>query len=1657
MNGKIIRSISVILTLVLVFSIITCAPFSVNAEETSDTYLNVSDLDESWDCNWMSHLSDEIDLNELSIPGVHDACAVDMDYSTWLGHFAQTQNYFIYGQLCNGVRYFDLRVGKEDGQLTMCHSSIYLNGYDGKKLRLKTVIEEDMLPFLSYHKGETLILQIKCDDEDCDWDIYNYFKSLLTKYPDKIYCGYQTPRLWEARGKLVILSRLELTKSNDEIYKNAIYQSNYLLDDGKYWALDVSKFREGDETNKTMSRTTKFESVEVWTEDCYNIEPSGKWEYVNGSLTGSLNASYRKTSARNNGRNAWPIIYSSLSYQDQDALIAKIVTAVVIGLAVGGIGGAVISGLIAYEIEDNNDMVWPDDGADYINPKLKTLLKNNPDLFTGCLEVDFMNKELSRLIYSTNFNRRNQDPWNVTYQVNFDSNGGSSVESQEIVRYGLVTEPEQPVREGYNFSGWYTSPNPTLNDSFWFFDYDHVYGNMTLYAKWDESSVPYVDALGHNMPAEETEGILDNSPEGILTLSESGSTGGWYSAQQSYGGQNVGMVIDGNVNLILCDGVELKIYDGIKVPEGSSLTIWAQSTDSRTRGSIDVKKSYSDGAIGTSITEKGGSVTINGGTIKATGDTGASVIGGLETDIIINGGSVRASCDSYYENHRPAIGGVGGSVTITGGIVTAYSNSYAPAIGSVGIESTKVEISGGRVNAYGGMQKSPAIGAGSTDEGQPAADVDVTISGGRVNATARTAALEDGGWAIGGNSGIITITGGIVNAVTEWNYVPYAGIGGENCTVDLSWTSGDDSVKSCSYDGNIIIHEDKPFRFKDGTDILSVEDILNSQNKTIIPKLAMGTLTKTEAIEPTCIMPGHKAYWTDEEGNLFADEKGANKIEEPEIIPELGHDWGETEYYWFDDYDVPFDEYDLPAVENRHYYCSAIRICKRDDSHTQTQHSVATETVIAEPDCTEPGVKQLTAVFSKEWAENQTKSVEIPATGHDWGEWTVTKEATLTEEGEEIRVCGNDPSHTETRSIPIIDENATFTVTFNDEDGTFLQAYEFRYGETPVYSFDIPVKDGLTFDGWTDGYSFFEEDELPAVMKDASYAAVYSRYVECVEPRIDEEGAYILGNVAYCERDGKTYSLNEDGSVGAELESIELSYFDFKLINNGTAYQINYYTGPTENLEELVIPKTFNGKPVTVLGNNDSSETNNSKLFKNGNSNLHPFVLRLNENITEIKPYTFWAILVTKITGDTSNLSTIGKYAFSWANKAGGYTIDIKLDYEGTIRCGVGIFNNMYVTARIKHATVFNRSSFSQKSIDYIFTDSHAYTDPTWIWSEDNSTATAAFTCSCSKCGNIETVNATITRGEAVNGKVILTASAEINGVVYTDEKEIYADGLAANLSGYSVSLEGDIGVNFYMEIMSDIISHEGVYVQFNVLNTSREYQNQKVYLSDIESVTVGNKTYYVFKCRVAAKDIESQIEAQLIDGDNESTIYRYSVKEYADYLIEHQDESQTFKDAVSLVEAMLQYGAYAQNYFTGADALENLDTEVPVNEAQITALPDGVFFEGATLSLKSQTSLSLYFLSEDNLMLSMDGKIEGIDYELDHKNNEYVIRIRNISAADLNNNFTVIVNGTGFVTYSPMTYCYNAVNSQTTGVKLKNVVKALYLYWIQAYQYFNQ
>ena len=84
--------------------------------------------------------------------------------------------------------------------------------------------------------------------------------------------------------------------------------------------------------------------------------------------------------------------------------------------------------------------------------------------------------------YTTNFEVvvKNPEPVPENYTVTFDSNGGSAVDSQTIAEGQKVLKPDDPVKEGYEFSGWYTD-----NTMEYAYNFDlPVNNDFTVYAEW---------------------------------------------------------------------------------------------------------------------------------------------------------------------------------------------------------------------------------------------------------------------------------------------------------------------------------------------------------------------------------------------------------------------------------------------------------------------------------------------------------------------------------------------------------------------------------------------------------------------------------------------------------------------------------------------------------------------------------------------------------------------------------------------------------------------------------------------------------------------------------------------------------------------------------------------------------------------------------------------------------------------------------------------------------------------------------------------------------------------------------------------------------------------------------------------------------------------
>lgn len=108
---------------------------------------------------------------------------------------------------------------------------------------------------------------------------------------------------------------------------------------------------------------------------------------------------------------------------------------------------------------------------------------------------------------------------------------------------------------------------------------------------------------------------------------------------------------------------------------------------------------------------------------------------------------------------------------------------------------------------------------------------------------------------------------------------------------------------------------------------------------------------------------------------------------------------------------------------------------------TRQQH-IPSEIVIeneTDPTCETDGHHDEAAyctICGKELARSEVTDI---AYGHDWGEWTITKEPTYAAEGEKVHVCGRDPSHRETEAIPaLIPEPVVYTLAAG-KDGSWTK------------------------------------------------------------------------------------------------------------------------------------------------------------------------------------------------------------------------------------------------------------------------------------------------------------------------------------------------------------------------------------------------------------------------------------------------------------------------------------------------------------------------------------------------------------------------------------------------------------------------------------------
>ena len=159
---------------------------------------------------WMKYVDNNKFLDELSIPGTHDSgtCSVDNDTEPQSSQ-AKCQQDYIPTQLLEGVRYFDIRLGKGENP-GIDHGACYLLKKDGNFMHLSDVIGY-FNTFLSENPTEALIMLVsRGNDEATNESLTTALGKVFDENPDLFYTSSRIPTLGEVRGKIVLLRRFGL-------------------------------------------------------------------------------------------------------------------------------------------------------------------------------------------------------------------------------------------------------------------------------------------------------------------------------------------------------------------------------------------------------------------------------------------------------------------------------------------------------------------------------------------------------------------------------------------------------------------------------------------------------------------------------------------------------------------------------------------------------------------------------------------------------------------------------------------------------------------------------------------------------------------------------------------------------------------------------------------------------------------------------------------------------------------------------------------------------------------------------------------------------------------------------------------------------------------------------------------------------------------------------------------------------------------------------------------------------------------------------------------------------------------------------------------------------------------------------------------------------
>ena len=304
-----------------------------------------------------------------------------------------------------------------------------------------------------------------------------------------------------------------------------------------------------------------------------------------------------------------------------------------------------------------------------------------------------------------------------------------------------------------------------------------------------------------------------------------------------------------------------------------------------------------------------------------------------------------------------------------------------------------------------------------------------------------------------------------------------------------------------------------------------------------------------------------------------------------------------------------------------------------------------------------------------------------------------------------------------------------------------------------------------------------------------------------------------------------------------------------------------------------------------------------------------------------------------------------------------------------------------------------------------------------------------------------------------------LPSAARGNQTVMDDELPIVPIESLPKIIGYSISLKGQIDVNFYLTI------------PYTLFKTGTFTLNG-------EKVTpVPCDKGYQLTLALPAKEMNREVVlkafrangSQIQITENGKNVWQcvYSVQQYLGQVIQNPGDLYA-PSLVELCQAMSDYGSYTQKFF-GYDVEHAVDPYFPEEVEALTVSgceldigegTESIGFYGCSLLTRSETALRLYFRIKGELE-EFGASIDGVETEVHDAGKGYLyIELDNISAKDLANvhSFTVTKGDESLTVGNCSAYSYvQRVLESEKEDSLKMAAKALKRYGDLAKTYFEQ